>query len=360
MSYEYLNTRLRYMKKKMLGPEQFRSYLGMLELDELITALAETDYAAELEKSSVEFSGYEMIENALIQHVQRLFSKLYKMSFDDAKMLTRVLLERFEVFNLKTILRGFHVGSDPKETARSLFPTILYPTAFYQELLKREGIGSVIDYLLTVGNRYYKPLAEALPEYEAGKKLALLESALDSYYFGGSRKTLQAVGDENAKSVRKIIGMETDILNMVYALRLIESGVSSEEKYRYILQGGERLGDAEVRDLLSSPDKPTFTRKISDSYYGKKLGELAENITANDLQEKLENFLYQQNCTFDPGNSFDIHMTSSYIWRKNVEATNLRVIASGIWRHASQEDVISRLIWIDGMMPEMEAVKGAA
>ena len=360
MSYEYLDTRLRFMKVKLLSPGQFKSLPELRDLEEMIHALAETDYGPEIEASSVEYSGYPLIENALVQHVQRVFSKLFRMAFDDARVLMRVLLERFEVFNLKTILRGFHVGTDPEETALSLFPTILYPTAFYGELLKRDGISSVLDYLLSVGNRYYKPLSAAYAEYESSGKLAVLESAIDSFYFLGSRQTLQAIGDENATLVRQTLGTETDILNLVYALRVVEAGVESEEKYKYILKGGERLAEALVRDLLSSPDKSSFVRKITGTYYQKKLSEIEETITANDFQERLENLLYQENCKLDPGRLFDIHLASVYIWRVNVEATNLRVIASGLWRHAPWEEVETRLIWVEGMMPERGAVWGAA
>jgi V/A-type H+-transporting ATPase subunit C len=360
MSYEYLNTRLRFMSVKLLTPQQFKSFMEMRQLDELINALAETDYGPEIEKSSVEYSGYALVENALVQHVQRLFSKLYRMAFDDARVLMRVLLERFEVFNLKTILRGFHVGTEPEETALSLFPTILYPTAFYAELLKREGISSIIDYLLSVGNRYYKPLSAVAGEYESTGKLAVLESAIDSFYFQGSRQTLQAIGDDNATLVRQTLGTETDILNMLYALRVVEAGVESEEKYKYILQGGERLDEEFVRDLLHSPDKPSFVRKLTGTYYQKKLGEIEETITANELQERLENLLYQENCKLDPGRLFDIHAASVYIWRVNVEATNLRVIASGLWRRAPWSEVEKRLIWVAGMMPEREAIRSIA
>jgi V/A-type H+-transporting ATPase subunit C len=344
------------MKRRMLGPEDFRGYLAMDNLQDLIAALAETEYGEEIEASSVEFQGYEMIEDALVQHVQRVFSKLSRMAFDDSKALVRILLERFEVFNLKTILRGFHVGNDPDNTASSLFPSILYPTSFYQELLKRDGIGAVIDYLLTVGNRYYRPLSEAMPEYEASKKLALLESALDSFYFSGSRKSLQSMGDDNAIIVRKIIGQEADVLNIVYAMRLIESQVDSEEKYRYIVEGGERFDVDAARDLLASPDRSTLVRKIADSQYGKKLGELDESISANELQERFENFLYEENCSFDGNDIFDIGMSSAYIWRKIAEMTNVRVIASGLWRQAPQNEIMSRLIWVKGLMPEREAV----
>lgn len=360
MSYEYLNTRLRFMWVKLLTPEQFRTFFQMRELEELINALAETDYGPEIEKSAVEFSGYPLVENALVQHVQRLFSKLYRMAFDDARTLIRVLLERFEVFNLKTILRGFHVKTEAQETALSLFPTILYPTAFYGELLKRDGISSVIDYLLSVGNRYYKPLSAAYAEYEATRKLAALESVIDSFYFHGSRQTLQAIGNDNATLVRQALGTETDILNMLYALRVVEAGVESEEKYKYILRGGERFDEEFVRDLLNSPDKPSFVRKLAGTYYQKKLGEIPETITANEFQERLENLLFQENCQLDPGRLFDIQLASVYIWWVNVETTNLRVIASGLGRHAPWSEVEKRLIWIEGMMPERETVRSVA
>jgi V/A-type H+-transporting ATPase subunit C len=352
MSYEYLNTRLRYLKAKLLTPDQFAALLEMRDLEDVTNILAETDYGPEIAVSSVEYSGYALIENALDRRVQRIFSKLYRMAFDEPRLLMRILLERFEVFNLKTILRGFHIDADPQVTAASLFPTILYPTSFYEELLKRDGIGAVVDYLLAVGNRYYKPLAAALPEYESSGKLAVLESALDAHYFRSARHALKDVSDENALLVRKVLGEEADILNLVYALRIVEAGVESEEKYRYILPCGAHLKEDFIRDLLSSPDKASFLRKLEGTYYPRKLGELAEEISANEFQERLENLLYGENCQFDPEHLFDIHLSVAMIWRLNVEATNLRVIAIGISRDIPREIIEDQLIWVEGMMPE--------
>jgi hypothetical protein len=56
MSFEYLNTRLHFMKAKLLGPSDFARYLDMHDLGDLIAALAETDYGPELERNSVEYS----------------------------------------------------------------------------------------------------------------------------------------------------------------------------------------------------------------------------------------------------------------------------------------------------------------
>jgi len=352
VSYEYLNTRLHFMVAKLLAPRQYAQFLELRDLGDLITALAETDYGPELERHSVEYAGYPLVEMALMQNVQRAFSKLSSIAFADAHTLVRILLERFEVFNLKTILRGFHAGTDPEETARGLFPTILYPTSFYEELLKRDGISGVIDYLLTVGNRYYRPLSESYPSYEAGHKLAVLESALDSYYFGGSRKTLQTVGDENAVDVRRMLGTEVDLLNLVYALRVIEEGVESEERYRYILDGGERLPRTVVEELINSPDKASYFRKFESTDYAKHVGEVEETLSAGAFQDRLEAYLYQEMCRYDPGRTFDIHMASAYVWRKYTEMIDLRVIASGLWRGASREDIEEKMIWVKGLTPE--------
>ncbi len=360
MSYEYLNARLRHLKAKLLKPEQFAQLLGLKDLEEFIAALAETDYGPEIERSSVEFAGYPLVEDALTQHTQRVFRHLADMAVGEADTLIRILLERFEVFNLKTVLRGFHAGVDPEETARSLFPTLLYPTAFYQELLKREGIAAVVDYLLAVGNRFYKPLAEALPDYEATRRLARLESALDAFYFGSARRTLREMTSESAEIVRKMLGVEVDVLNLVYALRVVEAGVEAEEKFQYILPGGERIKEPLMRELLSSLDKAAFLRRLQETPYARALGEFDETITAGELQERLEAWLYNQNCRIDPGRFFDIQPVAAYIWRVNVEVTNLRVIASGIERGASRQAIEDQLIWVPGVMPERAAAGATA
>jgi V/A-type H+-transporting ATPase subunit C len=355
MSYEYLNTRLHFMIVKLLKPAQYEQYLELRDLGDLIAALAETDYGPDLERHAVEHAGYPLVEAALMHNVQRHFSKLWSMAFADARPLVRILLERFEVFNLKTILRGFHAGTDPAETARGLFPTILYPTSFYQELLKRDGIGGVIDYLLTVGNRYYKPLSESYPSYEANHKLAVLESAVDSYYFAGSRRVLQAVGDDNAVAIRRTLGTEVDLLNLVYALRVVEEGVESEERYRYILDGGERLSRGFIEELIASPDRASFFRKLDGTEYASRVGGFEDTLGVGEFQERLETYLYQEMCRYDPGRTFDIHMASVYVWRKYVEMTDLRVIASGLWRRVPREEIEQKMIWVKGVTPDRAA-----
>jgi V/A-type H+-transporting ATPase subunit C len=342
MSYEYLNTRVRVMLARLLAPQQFLALLELRELPQLITALGDTDYAPELERSSVEFSGYELIENALIAHGQRVFQKLLTIAPEGPRQLLEIVLERFEVFNLKTIVRGLHAGAPAKEVARSLYPSLLFSQTFYTELLQRGTLRDMLDYLLSTGNRYYKPLAAIFPEYERTGKLALLEHALDSFYFANARERLREYADENAKIIQDALDTETDILNLVYALRVVAAGVRSPERERYILAGG-RLSTEAVRELLNAADLDDLLKKVRRTPYGKALAAEAE-LSITRLQGRLENLLYRELCRLERGRFFDIHMAISYIWRKSAEITNIRVIASGLTRRASRAQIEEHLI----------------
>lgn len=352
MAYEYLNTRLRYLRSRLLGPAEFGAYLDMTDFEEFTAALAETDYADELERASVEHSGYNMVEQAIVAHTQRVFQKLHDVAFDEPKQLIALILERFEVFNLKTILRGFHAGTDANTIRESLFPTILYPSSFYETLLEREGIDAIIDELLTVGNRYYRPLSAAYPDYESSGQLATLEVALDRHYFTGSRSMLDQLDSPNAEAVRHMLGTEVDILNLVYAMRVLETTVDTAERDRYVLQGGERLEQSTIRSLIESPDRATFVRNVAETYYGRRLESLEESLDANAFQEQLENLLYREMTHLEPGQFFDIGLAATYIWRVNAEAINLRVVAGGLYRRASRAEIERRLIRVPGMIPE--------
>ena len=352
MAYEYLNTRLRYLKSRLLGPSEFGAYLDMDDFDEFTAALAETDYADELERASVEHTGYNMVEQAIVAHTQRVFQKLHTIALDEPKQLIALMLERFEVFNLKTIFRGFHAGTDAATIRESLFPTILYPTSFYETLLDRESIDAIIDELLTIGNRYYRPLSDAYADYESSGQLATLELALDRHYFAGSRAMLEQMEGPNAAAVRHMLGTEVDILNLVYALRVLDTTVDSAARDRYVLQGGERLSEATVRSLLNSPDRASFIRAVEGTYYGRRLASLDESTDANAFQEQLENLLYREMTHLEPGQFFDIGLAATYIWRVNAEAINLRVIAGGLYRRASREEIERRLIQVPGMLPQ--------
>ncbi len=341
MAYEYLNTRVRVMLAKLLKPQQFLALLELRELTELLRALSDTDYAPELERCSVEFSGYELIEQTVLRNGQRIFTHLMRIAPEEPRQLIELVLERFEVFNLKTIVRGVHARVSAAEIARSLYPSIIYSQAFYAELLQRGTLRGILDYLLSTGNRYYKPLAAVFPEYERTGRLALLEHALDSFYFAQARERLRE--DQNAQIVRDALGTEADILNLVYALRVVAAGVRSPERDRYILAGGRHLPPEAVCNLLNAADLHEFFTKVLRTPYGKALGTPGE-LSVPRLQGRLENLLYQELCRLELGRFFDIRMAISYIWRKNAEITNIRVIASGLARRASRAQIEEHLI----------------
>lgn len=353
MSYEYLNTRVRAMKARLLSPADFERLMGLPSLEEFVTALEESDYRPEVERASVEHEGVSLalVEAALVRHSERVYRKLYEIAPAGPRELLGLVFERWEAFNIKTVLRGKHVNASEEEVLESLAPAITRKRSFYLELVKQPDVNACVDYLLSVGNRYYKPLTEAFPLYADTGHLAHLERAVDDFYFARSRRTLTERGDADALWLREMQGLEVDALNLVYALRAVEEEAPIEEKYRYILPGGHRLREADVRELIGSRSREEFYAKLKQSqsaYASQVADEGAEAPDTGELQERLERWLFRERCRIEAGHPFDIRLPHAYLWRKYVELTNLRVIASGLERGVPRAEIEGRLIPLDG------------
>ncbi|MFQ5794586.1 MAG: V-type ATPase subunit [Candidatus Bipolaricaulia bacterium] len=353
VGYEYLNARVHALKARLLRDRDYRALLDMDDVTDVIHYLDETDYGREIERSSVRFSGYPLIEDALVRHNERIFRKLYRMAPEGPRELLRIVFDRWEVLNLKTVLRGKHIGASEAEILENLRARIVHDRGYYRELTREPDVGTVIDYLLTIGSRYYQPLLDAQREYNETGNLAFLEHALDASYFSDSRRLLRRKRrlfkmEKNAELIRAALGTEVDLLNLIYALRVLEEAVEAEEKYRYIIPGGERLSTDFIQQLIDAGTHDRFFTLFRGTFYARKLDLDLEagQPDAEAFQELVERYLFVEQCAIDLSRPFDIHLACAYIWRKYVETINLRVIATGIEGRIPKEEIQAQMIGI--------------
>ena len=71
---------------------------------------------------------------------------------NDAARYVRIFLNRWDVHNLKTILRGKNIHSPPEEIREALVPAGTLDEATLVELLKQNDVRDVIDLLATWGS----------------------------------------------------------------------------------------------------------------------------------------------------------------------------------------------------------------
>jgi V/A-type H+-transporting ATPase subunit C len=192
VDYGYVNARIRGMKSRLLGPELLESLILKPDTDAIITELEKTSYRAEIEKASVQHAGLACIEVALRTDIARVFRKIYSL-FEEEKdeKYARILLNRWDVHNIKTILRGKNIHEPSSEILGCLIPAGELDEATLVELVKQPDVRGVIDLLATWRIVYALPLTQQFKDYSEKRDLAIMEYALDKFYFENALESLQ-------------------------------------------------------------------------------------------------------------------------------------------------------------------------
>ena len=124
-----------------------------------------------------------------------------------------------------------------------------------KELLKQPDVRAVIDLLATWRIRYAKPLTESFPEFAKTKDLAVLECALDRYYYADALAAVKAPTYNN-DLIRDLLSLEIDVVNLRTVLRMVRDHVDPADAERYLI-GGRKGIRLRRNSTISSPSRPS-------------------------------------------------------------------------------------------------------
>jgi V/A-type H+/Na+-transporting ATPase subunit C len=219
--YAYGNTRLRARKGELLGAEEYEALLGR-NLDAILEGLAGTAYRAEIESALPVADGTRALHLALSRHLARTLGELRAFYESRSRELVDLLLSRFDLHNLLTLLRGRVRGRSPEQVLGNLVPLGALGGAAAEEIARQQELARAVD--LLVSWRLPDPagaraLADAWPEYERTEDLAALEHALTARHARRLDEAMRAEGP-SADSLRELVAREHDAVNVLVVLRL--------------------------------------------------------------------------------------------------------------------------------------------
>ena len=235
--YPYTYARVTVMRTLLIKPEQYDRLLKM-SLPEITRYLEETEYKKEIDQLALNYSGIDLIEQALNKNIVKTFEKLRRISNEALLELINVFLMRKDIYNLKSILRGKFTTSSSKEIESVLVPvgmlnredlSSLMKLDSMEDILRHKSVASVISF------NYLKPYLEQLKN---DKDIAKLENALDKYYFS-SLFNFAARLPTGATIFKGFISTELDILNIMTILRLRREGISTSEIKKFLISSND-------------------------------------------------------------------------------------------------------------------------
>jgi len=196
-------------------------------------------------------------------------------------------------------------------------------------LVGLDDVRAVVDTLATWGSPYAVPLRENIAEYTETGNLAALELSLDRYYFGWAAARLGG-RRENVKLARRILGLQADSVNLLTVFRLLKSDIGDVEPKSFFLPGGVYINEALFLALAGMSDVDEVLDGLKKTPYGRQLeaviASYVEEGSLSVFERALEDYVMRKALDAGRGDPLGVGITIGYLWAKQNEITNLRII----------------------------------
>jgi V/A-type H+/Na+-transporting ATPase subunit C len=331
MDYGYINARIRGMKSRLLSPRALDDLILKPDLESLIADLENSPYREDIIEAKGRSSGILCVETALRQNFIRTFRKIQDFSRDEAEAARYIVifLHRWDVQNIKTILRGKNIHATAEEILDCLVPAGELDEVTLKELLKQPDVKAVIDLLATWEIRYAKPLTESFPEFIKTKDLAVLECALDRYYYADALTEVKAPTYNN-NLIRDLLSLEVDVVNVRTVLRMVRDHVDPADAQRYLIGGGKEFDEKMLNRFLSMASIEEVVKGMASKQY-RFLVQIPESAIRSQkisvIEKELERFLIKKGVGAFLLDPLSVASVIGYFWAKYNEITNIRIIS---------------------------------
>lgn len=307
VKFSAINAKVKAMKGKMIREDQYLKLLKCKDFKSTVKVLEEeTSYGEFLGAYNLEKMHRGNLEIILNRHYTSIYSKFINYFDGEYRKLLKTFFVRWEIEDLKIIIRGKYLGLRRDEIENKLIARSDLNRINYDYLLALKNVEEVIDGLK--GSIYYKSiknLAKGISE----KGLFRIETELDFVYFTSIRRELKHLDNENKEVVISILGLEADLLNLGWIYRgKTFYNIPPEELFNYTIYNGYKLSKEKIRKLCYINNMEEFYNIIEKTPYA-HIYEKDDFSSIEKRQREFQKKYFKKNLR---ENKTNISMVMSY------------------------------------------------
>jgi V/A-type H+-transporting ATPase subunit C len=268
----YLKTRVGIFSGRLLSPQDIDRYKAM-SLNQLAEAL---DLMPIIEEPIDLRQKSRLIEQALLHRMMSELAVLLRPLGARARGLLLYWPRKFELFNLKTLIRGKLNDLDMDEIRDSLHDLPENIRLPHEALLQAEN---VLEMMRQLDQGPYALIArQARHVYEEKNEGFSLDAAIDRLYYAGMQHHINLASSIDKRGLQKVIGSMIDRQNIIWLLRYrLVYQFSASEAYYLLIPTGGRIQRDLLMELANLEGLQTIIEHLPDAF--RQLIEDAENIT---------------------------------------------------------------------------------
>ena len=330
VGYAFLNAKVRGQRSRVYEKER----LAELVSRRTVSALARDLYPDQ------RATDYLAVERRLAaDHVSHLAGLAAFVSGAPEKLL-RWMLYRYQVENLKVLLRFVATGQRPDDWADYLLPVPAAPPIPAEDLLASESLATFVRRAQLMG---FKDLCRELARTPAlAERPFTIEAAWDSAFYRELAARADRVGGRDRPYVLELVGHEIDTYAILFALRArLNYAIPADDILRLTPTSGQRVRPAAIARIAASTDLAAALSALPPVSVGGAPG-------GPHSIEDVETRLWRRTCTLasrvfassvrGPG------IVVAFFYVKRVELMNLIRLVELFRYGTAQEQVRSCLI----------------
>lgn len=164
-----------------------------------------------------------------------------------------------------------------------------------------------------------------------------MENELDKLYFEKMMKTAK----KHNQNLADMIGKQIDLNNIMWIYRVKKNYHFSKEQTQHVLIPiCHKLKKSELEKMLEANNEKEMKEVLQKTFYAKYIH--FENI--DDLEQQVDQYLYEVYKKHFRGNIFDISAIYAYINMIEQENNDILNIVEGIRYHLSKEEIQRKLV----------------
>ena len=341
-NYEYVTARVRSRRASLFDDDDYRKLVRM-GTGEIARFMEESEYESEMNQLGARHSGVDLVEYALNRNVAKHFDDLLQWSDGTLYGYIARYLRKFDVWNLKTVIRGLYSDADREAVEADLIRAGEFEDEFLEQLLSAGTIEEVVD--LLEPTRFGDGLADAYPIYEEEGVLVPLENALDRAFYEDLLTGLSGEVSGAMELYREFLAAEVDFSNVRNALRLARSGADIDPS-EYYIDGGTLFDEDQIRQLSRNRDQ--LVEFVRQSRYGDDLEAGLDSLEAADslieFERALDSALLEYADRLSNRHPLSVCPVLAYVLAKEREVDNVRAIARGREADLSETEIEEELV----------------
>lgn len=332
-------------RSKLLSEIKLRTLTESRDLSSFTAQLRETSYQNQIAKLPLPLTSRKL-ERALNENLIEAYEKIIENSPEYAKKYLNLSLQKFEVENIKTLIKATNARLTPEQKLDKMYlstESYFKKATVIEEAAKSPTVKQVVNDFKNT--EYASSLKSGLQNFEVNGSIACIDVLLDKVYFDKLYDTYKQLPKKDKPHAHFYASTENDSFTLLTILRGKNLNYDSDWLRTALPQNNFKLSAKNVDALLSAANFESAHKIALGTCYAKYFitAQNPEKTLAN-AEKAFKKAVFQHAKANRVHDTFSIGAPLAFMTLKEAEVHNLIAMSSGIESAVNPEEIQGQLL----------------